>query len=268
MKRYKVIGLCLVAVFAFSAIAASGAQAGTFGRCVKETTKPYKGKFTDKNCLVKATPAEEAEGKHNKYNWVPGPGPKPGFTSKGGASALKGEAGEITCKKNTDVGKMTGEKTDEDVFTFEKCVLSVTKESCQSYGDPAGTIKTYPNLTTIIDNGEKGLSGGEPKPGEVWQQFSWNGVMHTDPVFGPGPWLASFECSKIPFVVSGSVSGIMGVNINSMQKKSTLDVGVGKGEQDLVTTFFNPLTAKVESGPSSQTGSGKAKYEEKGEIQT
>ncbi len=124
----------------------------------------------------------------------------------------------------------------------------------------------------MIDNGEKGLSGKEPAAGEVWEQETAAG-LHTDPVFGPGPFLADFECGGIPFAVTGSVSGVVeAAYINAKLKKGKGGKETGKGwkfgkptfkenftetggEQDLQTTFVNPLNEnKVETGASIQEG--------------
>ena len=52
MKRMRIMGLCLVAVFALGAFAASSAFAlPEFGRCVP---KAGTGKYSDANCTVKA----------------------------------------------------------------------------------------------------------------------------------------------------------------------------------------------------------------------
>ena len=65
MKRIRIIGLALVAVFAMTAIAAASASAepqGEFGRCI--ATKG--GKFLDSGCKKAATPGKE------KFEWNPG----------------------------------------------------------------------------------------------------------------------------------------------------------------------------------------------------
>lgn len=72
MRGMKIAGVCLVAVFAFSAVAAASASAETaptFVKCVK-TVKvggKYTGSYTNKTCTVKATEAQKKEGKKNKY---------------------------------------------------------------------------------------------------------------------------------------------------------------------------------------------------------
>jgi hypothetical protein len=265
MRRCRTAGLCLAAIFAFTAIVASTAQAAEYGRCVKLSTKPYTGLFVEKNCMKEATMEEEVEGKHNKYEWVPGPGPSPGYTSKGKASLLKSAAGEVTCKKNTDKGKILTNKTDEDEFTFEGCVLAGTNEPCQNEGGTAGVIKTFALLTEILGDAEEGAGGNATVgKGEVWLQFIAKGESPSP--FGEGPFVATFECGKSQIAVEGSVAGVQTVDINAMQKKSELAVGVGKGEQALESTFLNPVTKEIETVPAEFTAPGKTKYEEKGEV--
>ncbi len=273
MKRFRIVGLCMVAVFALTAVMASGAQAGQLGTCVKaaKNGKLYTGHYTDKLCGVHATGAQETEGKANKYEWVANAGNIP-FTSEGGPTHLKGAAGEISCERATDSGTLEGAKADKDVFVFIGCKLKPFELVCKSYGAKEGEIVTNSLASTLIDNGEKGLSGKEPAKGEVWQQETAAGTT-TDPVFGPGPWLVNFECGGIPFAVSGSMSGVVEhAYINAKLKKGKGGKETGKGwkfgkptfkvafteaggEQDLQTTFVNPLKEnKVETGASAQEG--------------
>ncbi len=262
MKRIGIVGLCLAAMFALSAMGASSAFAGEYGVCAKagKEGKKYTGKYLDKNCTKAATEGEITEGKKNKYEWVPYPGPagtKWGYTSKTKTATLKGSAGNITCKASTDVGKVTGVKTDEDQVSFTGCVLSVTNESCQNTANK-GEIKTFDLETRLIDNGEKGPSGGEPKSGEVWTEF----VSKT----GPSGNQAEWECSGIPFATFGTLSGVDSGNVNAMESKGKTTFAEGQGEQDLETTFFNPFTSKVETGPSAEITVGEDKGESKFEI--
>lgn len=275
MTRIKVLGLCLVAAFALSAFAAVGAQAGQLGKCEKtsKVEKKYTGKYTDKYCKTLATEAEKAEGKKNKYEWVASTVAIP-FTSEGGPSHLKGAAGEITCESGSDSGTYeVGGVNNKDTFKFFGCKLLPFGLVCKSYqvGTLAGEITTNELASKFIDHGEKGLSGKEPAAGEVWEQET-NAGTTTDPVFGPGPFLADFECGGVPFSVTGSVSGVVPANfVNGKLKKGKAGKVVkgkrkaGKptftevfsatgGEQDLVTTYFNPETKAVESGASTQEG--------------
>jgi len=264
MKRFKIVGLCLVAVFALTAVMASGAQAGQWGTCAKaaKNGKVYTGGYTDKLCSTKSATKE------GKYEWVPNAANIP-FTSEGGASHLKGEAGEIACTHGTDSGTFEGATKDTDTFTFDGCKLKPFELACKSYGAAnEGEIVTNTLASALIDNGEKGASGKEPAAGEVWQSETAK-ETHTDPVFGPGKWLADFECGGVPFAVQGSVSGVVEkAYVEAKLKagkagkkgkpgKPTIKVAFTEkgGEQDLLTTFVNPTKEdKVETGPSIQEG--------------
>src|SRR5436190_1631201 len=62
MKRFRIVGLCLAAIFALTALVATGASAETppeVGRCLKLAG----GKWKDGGCKVKSLPGEE------KFEW-------------------------------------------------------------------------------------------------------------------------------------------------------------------------------------------------------
>ncbi|HTQ67234.1 MAG TPA: hypothetical protein VMI13_00940 [Solirubrobacteraceae bacterium] len=264
MKRCMTAGCCLATMLACAAIIASTAQAVEYGRCVKLSTKPYTGLFVDKNCIKEANSQEEAEGKVNKYQWVPGPGLSAGYTLKGKTSVLKSAAGEVTCKKNAGKGKLLTAKTGEVELSFEGCVLAGTKQTCQNKEGVAGVIRTFDLLTEALGDDEEGAGGGSVIKGEVWLQLIAKGRNLTP--FGEGPFLTSFECGTTQFAIGGSVAGVQTVDINSMQKKSELGFGAGKGEQALEWTLLDPISKEVETVPSEFVGSDKVKYEEKGEL--
>jgi len=75
MKRIHIVGLCLAAVFAFSAMVASSASAAEYGICTGTsltTGKALKNQeWKDPNCTQK----ELASDPDGKYAWVPGPPP-------------------------------------------------------------------------------------------------------------------------------------------------------------------------------------------------
>ena len=224
-------------------------------------------RVTTPKSTARRTPPKpkKKEGKKNKYEWDPNSANIP-FTSEGGASYLKG-AGEIKCEHDTDSGTFEGATRDKDVFRFTDCEVFPFGELCKSYGAEAGEIVTYELSSLLIDHGEKGLSGKGPAAGEVWMQET-NAGDHTDPVFGSGPWLASFECQGIPFVVSGSISGVVPktyIEAKLKAGKTRKDGRPGKptikveftekgGEQDLETTLLNPENDTVETAPAIQEG--------------
>jgi hypothetical protein len=270
MKRFKIVGLCLMAVFALTAIMASSASAGQFGTCIK---KKGAGNYEGKYCEKKA--AEPGKG---NSEWVPNAAAIKTL-SEGGASALKGGAGEIACKKGSNVDEITGATTNKELFTFHECTLKPFELPCKNAeieieegkGKNAkkvkvGVINTYPLKSHLIDHGEKGPSGKEPASGEVWNVIEAEGMMNAG-FTGPGPYLAAFECGPVPFEVTGSVSGVINKEyVNAKLKKGKVKAGKAikptyketyskeGGEQDLLTTFFNPETMKVETGASVQEG--------------
>jgi hypothetical protein len=251
MKRIRIMGLCLIAVFAFSAVVATGAQAGEVGECVKvpKVLKKYNGKYTDKNCTTASVPANTG-----KYEWSPGvEAAKKNFTAKTKAATLASAAGTIACKASTTVGEWTGTKTNHEVITFTGCKLSVTSGECHSLeeAEGSGIIKSFED-TTLIDNGEKGPSGGEPAPGEVWNSFA---PAATSPY---GIYATEFKCAPgVVFRSSGSVSGVV-TPVNVTSAKLTTAFGAGKGEQDL-NTEFNQGTGWERTGPNVETATGSGK---------
>ena len=76
MRRFRIIGLALVAMMAIGAAAAVSASASApeFGRCVKAPKHSTGPGFSDRSCT-------EAVSENGKYEWIAGPGPKPGFTT-------------------------------------------------------------------------------------------------------------------------------------------------------------------------------------------
>jgi hypothetical protein len=132
LKRLRIIGLCLVAIFALSAVGASSAMAEHLevGKC-KSVAKT--GKWEDSNC-TKALAEGNFEWEALKAN-VP-------FTSTSGVKKLISGAGTIECKKDKNVGELTGTMTDTVQITFEECTTLGGLVSCSSSGAGSGVIKT------------------------------------------------------------------------------------------------------------------------------
>jgi hypothetical protein len=254
LKRIRIMGLCIVAALALSAIAASSASAGEYGQCVAKK----KGSYADPNCQ---TLAKKGKG---KFAWAPGPSPScvavkkgewtdsgctvkaskkgkgkfervacfpncAGYTSTTGEAKLVTALGTVKCVGSTDVGRITGPKSDLDTVSFFGCETKGAKCTSLRGAKAEGEIVTNELETTLIDHGEKGLSGLEPKAGEVWVQFSNAKLAHA-------PYLAEFGCAGVGFFrVKGSVSGVNTGNVNVMSKTSKQKFAPGVGEQDLLT---------------------------------
>ena len=110
MKRMRILGLALVAVFALAAVTAGAASAvkPTWKVCVKTAKneeKKYTAEYTDKLCSVKS------ETKEGKYELVAGIGKGKPFKGKGGLATLHNVIpgkGDITvqCQQFKDSGEV------------------------------------------------------------------------------------------------------------------------------------------------------------------
>lgn len=265
MKRIKIVGLCLVAVFALSAmVAASGAQAGTYKICVEQkkgfygnstcsgekVEKKGKGKgtweliplstcipqkhgfYSESGCKT----LDEKKGK-GKGSFEKTKGLK--FKDHGGAAKLETKLlgpNDVECTSSTSEGEYTGEKTVTDRVKFVGCTFSGLP--CQSAGPEStpsgvsGTITTNLLDGKLIDHGEKGPGGpytapGEPAVGEVWQELVSS--EHE-------PYSSEFECAGLAFIkTAGSISGVVTSALNTLTTTQTQEFEEGFGEQNLVT---------------------------------
>jgi hypothetical protein len=218
--RLKMMGLCLVAVFALTAALSASASAAepAFYECHKLTTKPYKGKFTDKKCSVAATPEQEAAGKVNKYELQEGIGAKgKPFKGKGGKATLHTPkvGGVVECKSFKDIGSIATPTTENKVVsTFTSCT-SLGKK-CTSPAAKAGSIVTN-NLA-----GELGYINKAKKEVGVLLKAETGSV------------LAEFNCEGLEIVTTGSVIGTQTGDINTFSKSSTNTFAVnGEGLQQI-----------------------------------
>ncbi len=225
--RLKMMGLCLVAVFALTAALSASASAAepAFYECHKQTTKPFTGKFTDKKCSVAASPTEITEGKKNKYELQEGIGAKgKAFKGKGGSATLHTPAvgGEVTCKSFKDEGHVATPTTENKVISEFKTCTSLGKK-CTSPGQKAGTIKTN-NLS-----GELGYINKAAKTVGVALQAETGSI------------LAEFNCEGLEIVTTGSVIGTLEpVNVFTKTEVNKFQVN-GEGFQTI---------KKFEGGPT------------------
>jgi hypothetical protein len=264
MKRITVVGLCLMAVLAMSAVVASSAFAGAeVGECVKNLTKT--GKYADKGCQTLSVGENTG-----KYDWKKGvTAEHAATTAKSKTASLVGAAGTIECKKSSSVGEWTGNKTNEEVVTFVGCEIKspeLTGE-CHSSGQAEGTIVTNKLKTTLLGAGDtslefnSGTSKYEPKTvgaGEVWNQFR-----------GPSGELesvqAEYECGKVVVIKTfGNLAGVFSAgSINVASKKAEIAFDEGKGAQGLLSEAnilgkgFVPIGKGVEKVSAKAKGVAK-----------
>jgi len=240
MKRIKIMGLALVAVFALVAIAASTASAtpGYFG-CVKQGAKT-EGKFA-KGCTAAGTGYEiqpsVGKGKASKSKGGPAnlvvvvpPGVSPEFP--------EGATIHIECASNKGVSTSTlPNLVTKAVTTFSKC--KVLGSPCQS-GAKKETIVTNSLSGELVD-----IEGGS----------GVGTVLHAE----TGTSTAAFVCTGVAETnVIGSLIGENGENVGKISKTSTLNfvVGPGLGEVEFApghkyTPLVNIPTHKT-GGPNGE----------------
>jgi hypothetical protein len=182
----RIVGLCLVAVFALTAFAASSASAlPEIGRCVSQ---PGTGKYKDSNCTVKAGKLTSEK----SFEWKKAP-VKTHFTSAGGAGVLETETGtRVECTAQSAAGEYkvvngASKEVTNVVATFTGCSLPIIGAKCNTVGHGEGEIVTNPL------KGPMGyISGKGTKTPVVGQELT--------PVTSKGAF-ATFECSSAAKIV-------------------------------------------------------------------
>jgi len=144
MKRMRIVGMCILAVCALGAWAASSASAlPEVIRCQPSEV----GKYKDAGCTVKATAGEK--GNKAKFEIHKGlGGTKLGFTSVGGEGKLEGASGtEIKCTEQEATGsykEVSGKiiEVQKVKATFRHCELPLFKVPCETKAAASGEITT------------------------------------------------------------------------------------------------------------------------------
>jgi hypothetical protein len=199
MKRMRILGLALVAVFAFAAVMASGASAvkPTWKVCAKTEknpeTKKYTHQYNDKLCSEKN---EAGEGKYELENGI---GKAKPFKGKGGVAILHNVIpgkGDITveCQQFKDTGEVVAPSG----------VVNVKSEfkKCKSLGFPCKTVGPGEKTEVITTNALAGELGWMDKAHTVAGESL---TSQAEPGSG---YLAEFECEGVAKVrVHGAVIG-------------------------------------------------------------
>lgn len=242
MKRFTVVGLCLAAVLAFTAMAVSSASAfPEYKACVKTaknpTTKKYEGKYSVKTCATEASGTEQSEGKHNKYEreeYNKGKSATPAFkgknkgsphnnlvdptcpTGKFNTSTHKCEeegkatasepadiAGTTTCTKEAVLGSITSPTNTKWKTTYSKC--SALETPCNTKSQSSGVIVTNELESTLVFLNPTNTEAGLKVKG-----------------LGAGGELAQYEClgGALQVNVFGEVLAKQTGNIESAEGKT------------------------------------------------
>ena len=229
MKRLRMTGSCLVAVFAvgMAAAASASAEAPEYGRCLK-VAKPYDGGFTNSGCTTKS------ETKTGKYEWYPGVVKKL-QTSSGGKGALEEVNGNgVGCAKEHSVGEYGGTKEVKNlVVTFEKC--ESVGLVCTSPGHSAGELVTN-TLEGSVEWENKGAHKTDldlyPAAGQ--EKFIEFGCGATLTIAVRGSILTPVKADKMSLTVPLKYKQKRGI-----QKPTEYETGAGKKVKDVLEANFS-----------------------------
>jgi len=270
MKRFRIVGLCLAAIFALSAFAAT-ASAETppeVGRCLKKAG----GAFKNSTCTIKSVAGEE------KFEWYPAyiggvlnetpSKPKLKYKSKNKEGSpppviqLESVSGAvIKATGQSATGEVTGSKTNiagNIIFTgveFKGFKCKSTKPAATNEGE----VKVE-ELNGNINYEKKNVT--EPQKSKTANRF----------VPKSGGTFTEFKCSLIPVVVRGAV--LNPVTSNKMLIKATVKFSGKLGKQKpekFEGGSKETLESSIEGGPfeqSDQVLTTIQKNEEKLEIST
>jgi hypothetical protein len=228
MKRMKIMGLCLIAVFSMVVVVASSASAApTYYECAKaaKVGKTYTGNSNNNTCTESNAKGE------GKYNLQPGRGKDKAFKGKGGAATLHTPAvgGEVKCGASKDEGFISSSFTGQEKVkvTFTKCT-SLGK-NCSSAGGKKGEIKTNPLEGALGYISTSGKKVGVSLKGEG------------------GADSADFNCEGLVIETKGAVIGEITGDINAINASSTDAFTVTGGGVQSITKFEGGPTEVLES---------------------
>jgi hypothetical protein len=212
MKRIRIMGLCLVAVFAMSVAAASTASAAPdYGKCVKKAVSGGAG-FSDAGC-TKAVATKAL------YEWQKGGATGVTYTTniKAGTLAtletVKKE--KVVCKGETSTGTILSETTTETTPTFTGC--EALKLKCSTPGEPEGTIAVSA-LEGELGIEKKGTTAATNKiASNLFRQGNRGGEI------------VEFTCGGFTIKVKGTV--LFPVTANKMLTLATVKFTASKGLQ-------------------------------------
>jgi hypothetical protein len=141
MRRFKIMGLCLVAAFVVTALGASSASAvlPEYQSCIANAA----GAFNNNLCTIPAGGDPDYEIQKNVAAVA--------FAGVGGVGELKSASGTVKCTSSASTGKIKGEKTTEKTSVkYQGCELVGTGLKCSTKPTPVGEIKTEKIKGTLI----------------------------------------------------------------------------------------------------------------------
>lgn len=225
MKHVRMLGLCLVAVFAMGAVATASAMAKgrpEFKKCGKaaKVGKVYTGQYSDKGCTIAAE-----HGKYQREAVAEGTA----FTSKTKAVTINVKGKAVKCKKGTDKGSVLDQFDAAVTLTLSSCTVNGNKaEPCGT----AGTITTDP-----LNAGLYFLNEEETQTGVA--------LSGTEGVF------AEFKCGAETIAIEGALLG----TVKNTTKGQTDTFAISGGKQAVQEVWFGggPIETHLTSGESEVT---------------
>ncbi len=242
MTRIRIIGLCLAAAFAISAVAAAtaSAEAPEIGRCKKVTVKKA-GKYSSATCTALKTGGE--------YEWTPGV-EKAKFTGTSATATSPTATLEtvkkikVTCSKEEATGEFTSPKTVGNIVVkFTGCKEGLGNV-CHS-GTEEGVI-----ITNV-------LSGSLQ-----WENKELKHVA-LDLVPESGEYFVEFTCGPANAKVKGSV--LVNVKAGKMETKP-VEKYSGKGGKQKPEFYQTASGEKIKDVLESKLGA--TEFEQAGQTVT
>jgi hypothetical protein len=224
MKRVRIVGVCLVAAFAMSAVvtATASAELPEFQGCNK-----YKGGLYPNNSCLK--PGQPGKYELQPWNTIPN---KEG-TGKAGEGRLTtyikgvGIVAELKCKSSKSTIIITGPKSISLKLTDKGCESSGKK--CASAGQKPGVIETNLILGDLIYL-------DPPANTKV-------GIL-IEPEEGHGPYLAEFNCEGLIARVAGSIKCEIKGPLKTGKKEAEVVCAVNAGGEQVYSSE-NPLVTEI-----------------------
>jgi hypothetical protein len=188
MKRMRILGLALVAVFAFAAMSAVSASAAPEWAACEKASPSNTGKYSDKLCTTKE---EAGKGKYELVAGSIGKG-KAFKVANVGVSLLHNVVpgtGDVAveCEKLKGAGKPVAPNAQKEVtLTFSKCTTLEKTVPCENI--KKGTIATNKLAGVLAEVSGKVGTILKPESGEYFVEFTCPGVFPKvrvlDQVFG------------------------------------------------------------------------------------
>lgn len=239
MKRLKVRGLCVVAMLAITAGAASAsafAAPPEIGRCVSHAG----GKYTNNVCTQLAK-----SGKTGSFEWESG-ALKNKFTGSGGVATLETEHSvKVSCKTETSDGEYTSSKTVGSVLVvFTGCESVGFK--CYSAGAAEGVIAVNP-LAGML----------------VWEKYGKKVAIDLSPQSGEV--IVEFTCGPSPVEVTGSVLTNIPANKSERDVEEKFTAKKGKQKPEY---YYTSKTEKVKDVLTTRIGGPASEFVQSGQTVT